>query len=156
MKMVSEHQRATPRDGEVAIMGSDYIPLTTKEKLEDELNYMFKKLESIDNPFNQALYLHNNLAYLQYFTDCNKRTARIMLNVVLKHNNKMLYIPDEERIKGYLNSIVTYYETGNHNLFKKYFIANYQKVIKMIEEIEMSKHNENNIRINHTTNPGTR
>jgi len=48
--------------------------LATKEKLDDELNYLFKVSESISNPFNQALYIHNNLAYLQYFTDCNKRT----------------------------------------------------------------------------------
>ena len=145
-EMVSKHQRATPRDSEVTIMGSNYIPPATKEKLEDELNYMFKKLKDIDNPFNQALYLHNNLAYLQYFTDCNKRTARIMLNVVLKDNNKMLYIPDEENVKEYLKSIVSYYETGNHDLFKRYFIANYEKTINMIEEIEMAKKNESNIR----------
>jgi len=135
-EMVSENQRATPRDGEVTIMGCDYIPLSTNEKLDDELNYLFKKLQDIQNPFNKALYLHNNLAYLQYFHDCNKRTVRVMLNVVLKDNNKMLYIPDEQSVKEYLKAIVNYYETGNHNLFKKYFIANYEKVINMIEEIQ--------------------
>ncbi|HFA7438646.1 TPA: Fic family protein [Neisseria gonorrhoeae] len=30
----------------------------------------------IENPFDRAVYLHNNLAYLRYFKDCNKRTAR--------------------------------------------------------------------------------
>ncbi len=145
-EMVAESQRAIPRDSEVTIMGCDYIPLSTKEKLDDELNYMFKKLQEIKNPFNQALYLHNNLAYLQYFTDCNKRTARVMLNVVLKENNKMLYIPDEQSVKEYLKSIVNYYETGNHNLFQKYFINSYEKVIKMIKEVEISKQNESDIK----------
>ncbi len=145
-EMVPENRRATPRDGEVTIMGCDYIPLATKEKLDDELNYLFRVLQNIENPFNKALYIHNNLAYLQYFADCNKRTARVMLNVVLKDSNKMIYIPNEERIKEYLRAIVTYYETGNHQLFKKYFIDNYQKVINMIVEIEEAKKSENNFR----------
>jgi len=145
-EMVAEDKRAIPRDGEVTIMGCDYIPLATKEKLDDEVNYLFKVSKNIKNPFNKALYMHNNLAYLQYFTDCNKRTARVMLNVVLKDSNKMIYIPNEENVKEYLKAIVTYYETGNHQLFKKYFINNYQKVIEMIIEIEEAKKNETTFR----------
>ena len=145
-EMVADNQRATPRDKEVTITGCNYIPLATKEKLEDELNYMFKISDTIENPFNKALYIHNNLAYLQYFTDCNKRTARLMLNVVLKNSLSMIYIPDEESVKEYLKSIVSYYETGNYTLFKKYFINSYKKVIEMIIEIEESRENEKRLR----------
>jgi len=145
-EMVAHNQRATPRDKEVTITGCNYIPLATKEKLDDELNYLFKISDTIENPFNKALYVHNNLAYLQYFTDCNKRTARLMLNVVLKDTSNMIYIPDEESVKEYLKSIVTYYETGNYTLFKKYFINSYKKVIEMIVEIEQSRENESNFR----------
>ncbi len=145
-EMIPENRRATPRDSEVTILGCNYIPLATKEKLDDELNYLFKVAETITNPFNKALYIHNNLAYLQYFTDCNKRTARLMLNVALKEANKMIYIPDEESVKEYLKSIVTYYETGNYTLFKKYFINSYKKVIEMIVEIEESRKNESNFK----------
>jgi Fic family protein len=145
-EMVSENQRAVPRDGEVIITGCDYVPLATKEKLDDELNYLFKISETIENPFNRALYLHNNLAYLQYFTDCNKRTARVMLNVVLKDSSKMIYVPDDDSVKEYLRSIVHYYETGNYTLFKKYFISSYKKTIDMIIEIEKSRENERNLR----------
>jgi Fic family protein len=131
---------------EVTITGGNYIPLATKEKLEDELNYLFKISDTIKNPFNKALYIHNNLAYLQYFTDCNKRTARLMLNVVLKDTLNMIYIPDEQSVKEYLESIVTYYETGNYTLFKKYFINSYKKVIEMIVEVEQARENESNFR----------
>lgn len=141
-EMVAENKRAVPRDSEVLITGCNYIPLATKEKLEDELNYLFKVSDTIKNPFNKALYIHNNLAYLQYFTDCNKRTARLMLNVVLKQSLKMIYIPDEESVKEYLKSIVSYYETGDYSLFKKYFINSYQKIIEMIVEIEEAKKRE--------------
>ena len=145
-EMVAENRRAVARDSEVMITGCNYIPLATKEKLDDELNYLFKVSNTISNPFNKALYIHNNLAYLQYFTDCNKRTARLMLNVVLKESLKMIYIPDEESIKEYLKSIVNYYETGDYTLFKRYFINSYKKVIDMILEIEESRKNETNFR----------
>lgn len=145
-EMVPEICRATPRDKEVTITGCNYVPLATKEKLEDELNYLFKISDTIENPFNKALYIHNNLAYLQYFTDCNKRTARLMLNVVLKDTLNMIFIPDEESVKEYLKSIVAYYETGNYTLFKKYFINSYKKVIEMIVEIEQSRENESKLR----------
>ena len=145
-EMVAENKRAVPRDSEVLITGCNYVPLATKEKLDDELNYLFKIANTIENPFNKALYIHNNLAYLQYFTDCNKRTARLMLNVVLKDTLNMIYVPDEESVKEYLKSIVTYYETGNHTLFKKYFINSYKKVIEIIVEIEESRKNETNFR----------
>jgi len=145
-EMVAENKRAVPRDSEVLITGCNYIPLATKEKLEDELNYLFKISDKIENPFNKALYIHNNLAYLQYFTDCNKRTARVMLNVILKQNLKMIYIPDEESVKEYLKSIVSYYETGDYSLFKKYFISSYKKIVEMIVEIEESRKNEMTLR----------
>ncbi|NEW60158.1 Fic family protein [Sulfurovum sp. bin170] len=131
-EMVAENERAVPRDEEVAIKGSNYTPLATKEKLDDELNYMFKKYKSIKNPFDKALYIHCNLAYLQYFKDCNKRTARMMLNVALKSEDKMLYIPDEKRIREYLVSIVEYYESGDYSKFREYFIATYRDTVEMI------------------------
>lgn len=145
-EMVANNKRVVPRDIEVLITGCNYIPLATKEKLEDELNYLFKISDKIENPFNKALYIHNNLAYLQYFTDCNKRTARLMLNVVLKQSLKMIYIPDEESVKEYLKSIVSYYETGNYSLFKKYFINSYKKTIEMILEIEEARDSETTFR----------
>jgi Fic family protein len=145
-EMIPESQRAIPRNSEVVITGCDYIPLATKERLDDELNHLFEVSDTIDNPFDKAIYLHNNLAYLQYFTDCNKRTARMMLNVVLKNTSKMIYIPDEDSVREYLGSTVNYYETGDYALFKKYFIGSYRKTIEMIVEIERSRENEKSFR----------
>lgn len=141
-EMVSDNERAMPRNEEVAIKGSEYIPLATAEKLDDELNYMFSKYETIDNFFDRALYLHCNLAYLQYFKDCNKRTARMILNVSLKQDGKMLYIPNEERVSEYLASVVAYYETGSYNKFKAYFINEYKETVDAILAVENAKKQE--------------
>jgi len=141
-EMLAHNERAMPRESEVTIKASSYIPLATKEKLDDELNYMLKKYETIENPFNKALYIHCNLAYLQYFKDCNKRTARMMLNISLKSSDKMLYIPNEEKIGDYLKAIVEYYETGSYHRFKRYFIDAYRETIEAILAVEESKRRE--------------
>jgi Fic family protein len=139
-EMVPESQRAQPRTTEVAIAGSDYVPPASPQKLNDELSHLFAVNASITNPFDQAIHLHNNLAYLQYFADCNKRTARMMLNVVLKKHNRMIFIPNEEEVREYLQAIISYYETGDHTLFKNYFINNYQKTINAILSIQGRAH----------------
>jgi Fic family protein len=141
-EMVLDGERAKPRNEEVTIKGCEYIPLASAEKLDDELNYMFKKYETIENAFDRAIYVHCNLAYLQYFKDCNKRTARMMLNVSLKHDGKMLYIPNEERISEYLSAIVAYYETGSYDKFKAYFISEYIQIVEDIVSVEEAKKQE--------------
>jgi len=135
-EMLRDNERAVPRDEEVIITLCDYVPLSSKEKLDTELNYLFKKYEEIKNSYNKAIYLHNNLAYLQYFKDCNKRTARVMLNISLKSNNKMIYIPTAENISIYLKAITSYYETGKYDKFKKHFISSYQNVVYKIKFIK--------------------
>jgi Fic family protein len=141
-EMVAPNERAMPRDSEVTIKASSYIPLATKEKLDDELNYMLKKYQTIEEPFNRALYIHCNLAYLQYFKDCNKRTARMMLNISLKSDDMMLYIPNEEKIGDYLKAIVEYYETGSYYRFKRYFVDAYAEAIGAILAVEESRRRE--------------
>jgi Fic family protein len=141
-EMVADNERAMPRNEEVTIKGCEYIPLATAEKLDDEVNYMFEKYTTIEDAFDKAIYLHCNLAYLQYFKDCNKRTARMMLNVSLKSDNKMLYIPNEERVSEYLASIVSYYETGKYDKFKTYFIEEYKETVDAILAVENAKKQE--------------
>ena len=141
-EMVANNERGIPRNEEAMIRGCEYIPLATAEKLDDELNYMLKKYTSIEGPFDRAVYLHCNLAYLQYFKDCNKRTARMMLNVSLKQDGKMLYIPNEKRVSEYLSSVVSYYETGNYDKFKTYFIAEYKDAVHAILSVEKAKKQE--------------
>ena len=73
------------------ITGCSYLPLPTSTRLKTEMEFLFQKYNSIKDPFDRAIYLHNNLYYLQYFEDCNKRTARIMQFISLKNYNNLLY-----------------------------------------------------------------
>ncbi len=123
----------------VLIKGSDYIPLSNSITLESELDRMLSIYKTIQNPYDKALYIHNNLAYLQYFADVNKRTVRTILNLSLKCDNKMLLIPQEEYISLYIDGVLEYYEHGTSTGSKEFFIKCYEKMDSLIKEINNGK-----------------
>ncbi len=134
--LVEEQELGAVRKKGALIKGSDYIPLSDSITLESELDRMLDIYKTIQNPYDKALYLHNNLAYLQYFADVNKRTARTMLNLSLKCDNKMLLIPQEEQISIYIEGILEYYENGSSTKLKEFFIGCYKKMDILIKEIQ--------------------
>lgn len=112
----------------MTIRGTNYLPLSDALVLEQEMDRLFSIYGNIENPYDKALYLHNNLAYLQYFIDVNKRTARLMMNVSLKSEEKMIFVPQEEYIATYVGSILEYYEQGTYELSKEFMLKSYQSV----------------------------
>jgi len=137
--LVDDVDLGSVRKRGVLIKGSDYIPLNNSITLESELDRMIEMSKRIQNPYEKALYIHNNLAYLQYFADVNKRTARTMLNLSLKCDNKMLLIPQEELISLYIEGILEYYENGSSTKSKEFFIKCYEKMDSLIKEIDNGK-----------------
>ena len=133
--LIDDEALGNVRKKGVLIKGSDYIPLNDAITLESELDRLLQTIQTIQNPFDKALYLHNNLAYLQYFEDVNKRTARAILNLSLKCDNKMLLIPQEEFISTYIEGILEYYEKGSTQYIKEFFIKSYQKMYQIAKEV---------------------
>lgn len=128
-KLVPQSQRGVVRNGSVTIGGTTYQPLSNPQKLDDELSYLLSIAQKYDNPIEKALYLHNNLAYLQYFIDGNKRTARNILIFTLMQANFFPIIFYLGELTNYAKSIINYYETGDYTAFKNYFMDTYQKTI---------------------------
>ncbi len=137
--LVDDEDLGSVRKKGVLIKGSDYVPLNNSITLESELDRMLEISKTIENPYEKALYLHNNLAYLQYFADVNKRTARTLLNLSLKCDDKMLLIPQEEYISLYIEGILEYYENGTSTKSKEFFIKCYEKMDNLIKEINNGK-----------------
>lgn len=133
--LVDDEDRGSVRKKGVLIKGSDYIPLNDSISLESELDRLLNINKTISNPYDKALHIHNNLAYLQYFADVNKRTARTMLNLSLKCDNKMLLIPSEELISTYIEGILEYYEKGTSSKSKEFFIQSYKSSNDQAKEI---------------------
>jgi len=133
-ELIDESEKGTVRQRGVTIRGTDYLPISDAIILDQEMDRLFEIYHTIENPYDKALYLHNNLAYLQYFIDVNKRTARLMMNVSLKSDGKMILIPREEYISIYVGSILEYYEEGTYELSKEFILKSYQSVADFIEQ----------------------
>lgn len=126
-KLLDKKDLGTVRTDSVIIGGSSYIPLEGSNNLTEEFNYMVRQINKIDNVFSRAIYAHLNICYLQYFKDCNKRTARFYQNALLMNGESLPLIPYEDSVRKYKESIISYYETGNTNLYVQWFIDNYQR-----------------------------
>ena len=127
-ELVEDEEQGCVRQRAVTIRGTNYLPLFDSIVLEQEMDRVFEVYKTIENPYDKALYLHNNLAYLQYFIDVNKRTARLMMNVSLKFEGKMILVPQEKYISTYVGSILEYYEQGTYELSKEFMLKSYQSV----------------------------
>ncbi|HHS1389376.1 TPA: Fic family protein, partial [Neisseria meningitidis] len=117
------------RRDSVTISGTDYTPLSNPQSLDTELKWLLQEAPKIENPFDRAVYLHNNLAYLQYFKDCNKRTARNCMTLSLMRSGFFPCVFSPDSYPAYAEAVVAYYETGDYGLFKKYFISAYENTV---------------------------
>ena len=131
-KLLASADRGQVRHRHVTISGSDYIPLDNPYLLEDQLTRLLSVTLTMKNPFEQAVYVHCNLAYLQYFKDCNKRVARLMQTAVMAANKMTPIFLQEESVQSYLLSVLTYYETGDYRPYKDLFIREYEHTIKQL------------------------
>lgn len=111
------------------ITGCEYKPLESPIQLEAEFDYLISVMKDIQDPFEQAAYIHCNLAYLQYFADGNKRTSRLMQTAVLAHNNLTPVFMRAEEISNYLKAVIRYYETGDRRFYADLFIRSYRYTI---------------------------
>lgn len=127
--LVQDRNLGTMRQTHIdAISGCAYMPLPSSERLYTEMAFLLEEYKKFDNPFERALYLHNNIAYLQYFEDCNKRTARSFQFISLKNDNIMPLVitqDSKEIYTQYRAALVEYYEKGEYSYSKEFFIQNY-------------------------------
>ncbi len=115
------------REEAVSIKGTDYIPPVKREYIVGEIEYLLKQYNKITNPFEKAIYIHCNFAYIQPFYDGNKRTARILQAITLVNEDIMFLISKEKFIDKYLEAILTYYETGYYDQYIEFFKNAYQE-----------------------------
>lgn len=121
------------RNGSVNISGTAYTPLENPNLLQAEMSFLTEQVASISNHFDKAIYLHNNIAYLQYFRDCNKRTARSIMAYVFFQADIFPCIMPADSYRQYSKALVYYYETGDHTLFKEYFIWAFEQTVQRYE-----------------------
>lgn len=101
------------RDHGVRISQSVYIPYENPKRINDLLEQICDKAQQIQNVFEQSLFLLAHLAYLQAFTDVNKRTSRLCANIpLIKENYVPLSFNDVDK-EDYLAAMISIYELND-------------------------------------------
>lgn len=127
--LLPESMQGAIRSSPVRVGGTEYVPLEDPARLSVELDRLLSKIPWIEDPFERSVYAHLNLAYLQCFSDGNKRTARLMQTAFLVKAGITPIFLEESAIREYLNSLLVYYETGDPRPYAKLFLSQYKRTI---------------------------
>lgn len=125
-------EQGIARTSAVRIGASNYMPLADATRLHAEMKFILSQADKYQDPFEQAIYLHCNLAYLKYFRDGNKRTARMMQTAALVRGGILPLFFDDTLINEYLRATVSYYETGEYESYSAFFKENYRLTISYL------------------------
>jgi len=117
------------RKSGVGITGTKYLPLDNKWQIEEALTKLVNHINKIEAIPEKALILLAMIAYLQPFTDGNKRTAISISNAILLANG---YYPLSYRSVDeveYKKALIIFYEQNNIYHLKKIFLEQQQFAI---------------------------
>lgn len=112
------------RYSNIKVSGSNYIP-----KIPVEFEIREDIMKNINNILEDPLELYCYVTRNQIFADGNKRTALLMVNLILYKDNKYFSV-DEEYADEYRVKLIEMYETGDTKKFKRYmkrYIKEYNK-----------------------------
>ena len=109
------------RDHSVKIGGSTYLPLDDRDRLTKQLKYICEIANKIVDPHEQSFFLLTHVAYLQAFTDVNKRTARLSANIPLIRHN--LYPISFNKIEknDYIAAMIAIYELNDPSVLAELY-----------------------------------
>lgn len=114
------------RKRRVGITGTNYKPLDNEFQIKEALAEMCNLINLKENTFEKALLALVLISYIQPFMDGNKRTARIVSNSILIHDN---YCPISFRTVDsidYKKAMLIFYEQNNIFSFKEIFINQFE------------------------------
>ena len=131
--LVSDEETGQFRTRPVRISGTEYIPPRDVYEIRFKLSEALYRQTELDNPLERAVYLHCNIAKIQPFIDCNKRTARRVESIVMMNAGIIpVYSAREADILNYRKGLVSFYENGAYDLYADYFL---ERQISRIREL---------------------
>ncbi|MEK7591780.1 MAG: Fic family protein, partial [Patescibacteria group bacterium] len=113
----------------VGITGSLFRPLDNEWQICEALEKLIDIVNSTTYPLEKALIIIAVVAYIQAFTDGNKRTSRMLANAVLMAYD---YYPISYRVvdeNEYKQAMIHFYEQNSLYDIKKILIAQYEFAI---------------------------
>ncbi len=111
------------REGMVRISHSRYVPCDNRFQIEEYLDRILATINQADSVLEKVLRANLLIAYLQPFVDGNKRTSRMLGNLILVQHGyvpvSFSHTPKEE----YLKSIILFYEKQSSDYFKYHLLV---------------------------------
>lgn len=118
------------RSQAVGITGTRYVPLDNQHQIRDALEQMIVAINKIKNVFDKAVITMLILAYIQPFTDGNKRTSRMIGNAILLAHGACPLSFRSIEASDYKKAMLLFYEQNNARFFKQLFLEQYQFAIE--------------------------
>ena len=121
------------RDHGVRIGGSTYIPFEDPKQLQIRLDRIIRKAASIEDAYEQSIFLLIHITYLQAFADVNNRTARLSANIpLIKKNLVPLSFNDVER-DDYTSAVIAIYELQDIHPILDLYVFSYMRTCAMYD-----------------------
>lgn len=121
----------------VGISGTNYRPLEVEAQIREAVEDMCRLVNGKSDPYEKALLALLLIAYIQPFSDGNKRTSRLMANAVLIANGCCPLSFRTVEADDYRAALLLFYEQNNLSAFKKMFLDRLRSLSENISEWTM-------------------
>ena len=103
------------------------MPLENPDRLATALMDVTTKAATIHDPFEQSLFLLVHIAYVQAFSDVNKRTSRLCANIPLLRNNLVPLSFKTITRNDYASAMIAVYELNDIGPIADLYVASYYR-----------------------------
>jgi len=114
----------------VAITHSSYVPCDNEFQIASFFDEILKKINSMDSVLEKAIAANLLFAYLQPFSDGNKRTSRMLGNAILLSYDYLPISFFNTSKEDYIKAMLYFYEKQNTNYFKQLFLNELNNSLK--------------------------
>ncbi len=117
----------------VEIQYSQYVPPAIPDQIRAAFRLMVDKASAIDDPYEQSFFLSAHLPYLQPFSDCNKRTARVACNIPLLNKGVLPISWREVTPRDYHDALLCLYEKQSFYGMTQIFTEAYLRSVERFD-----------------------
>lgn len=114
----------------VGISGTNYRPLDVESQIREAVDDMCALVNGKGDPYEKALLALLLIAYIQPFTDGNKRTSRLMANSLLISRSLCPLSFRTVEANDYRAALLLFYEQNNVSAFKRIFLEQVEFAMK--------------------------
>lgn len=114
----------------VGISGTRYRPLEVEFQIREAIEATCALVNGKRNPYEKALLTLLLIAYIQPFSDGNKRTSRLMANSLLVARSLCPLSFRSVEANDYRAALLLFYEQNNLSAFKKIFLEQVEFALK--------------------------